>query len=421
MKEYIVSHNGKWWHFFMKPFYGLCFRKKEGGRFSPFEVLLSEACEDFCATCDGEKIHLVCQNQNGSILYLCFADNTWRKTILLENKNATPYPKHFRLVPMGGFINLFYIIAYKEKYMLVHQVITAENRPPTVVDRITPHLPLFSVSVHTGTDIAILYENESGTTGTRLYRWSQKNFSRFVPVAPAENYMAKTFLHEKQDKVRYGGLQKINGVDNLIYFEKNNGGDCTPAQTIYLDCPADANPIFSKDGEKLYLVWQEGGGIMSANSADDGKTWSKPIRYMIPAGSSVVCYGIAKEGLIQMAYGYAKEQEIVLYGTLPLEDLAITPAVPQYRLAGQEVVDFAKENNGLKESDPLLPPDPVLMQIRQELANLKEQIFTLRARLAKLANRLEDSPLPLTQEDITIDEILLKNEMTTKQKNIKQS
>ncbi len=413
MKEYIVSYGGKWWHFFIKPFYGLCFRKKEGSRFTPFEVLLSEACQDFCVTCDGEKIHVVCQNQSGSILYLCLADNTWRKTILLENKNATPYPKHFCLVPMGGFINLFYMITYKEKHMLVHQVITAENRPPTIIDRILPHAPFFSVSVHAGTDILVLYENESGITGTRLYRWSQKSFGRFVPVAPAENYIAKTFLPEKQDKIRYGGLQKINGVDNLIYFEKNSRGDCTPAQTIYLDCSTDANPIFSKDGEKLYLVWQEGGGIMSAHSVDDGKTWSKPVRYVIPAGSEVVCYCIENEGLIQKAYGFAKEQEIILYGTPPLEELSSKPVVPQYRLAGQEAVDFARENGGLKESEPLLPPDPVLMQIRQELASLKEQVFTLRAALAKLANPLENSPLPLTQEEITIDEVLLKNEMTT--------
>ena len=47
MHEYLLYYQNKWWHFFIKPFYGLCYRKKEGSRFGNFEVLLADAAEDF--------------------------------------------------------------------------------------------------------------------------------------------------------------------------------------------------------------------------------------------------------------------------------------------------------------------------------------------------------------------------------------
>jgi len=89
MREYIAAYQGAWWHFFIKPFYGLCFRKKENGRFQKFEVLLPEACEDFCVLSAEQCIHVVCQTKIGSILYLCLDNGVWRNTVLLESKSGT--------------------------------------------------------------------------------------------------------------------------------------------------------------------------------------------------------------------------------------------------------------------------------------------------------------------------------------------
>jgi len=113
MQEYLVRHHDKWWHFFIKPFYGLCYRRKEGVHFLHFEVLLPDICEDFCALSSGGQIHVVCQDKAGSILYLSYDGETWRKSVLLESKTASPYPKHFTLLPMGNHLNLFYIIYWE--------------------------------------------------------------------------------------------------------------------------------------------------------------------------------------------------------------------------------------------------------------------------------------------------------------------
>ncbi|MBE7049128.1 MAG: hypothetical protein E7393_07225 [Ruminococcaceae bacterium] len=425
MSEYIVKYGDKWWHFFIKPFYGLCFRKKEGSRFSNFEVLLSDACDDFCVLSVENQIHLVCQDKNGSILYLVMQDEMWRKTVLLESKSGTVYPKHFTLISIGGFINLFYIIMYKEKYMLVHQIITMEDRPPTVVDRIENTIPPFLVAAHTGTDISILYENESGTVGTRLYRWSRKTFAGFIPVNPSAKCFVRAFRHELGGRVRYAGFLTVEGIQNLVYFEKNEAGEYTEPTTVYLDCSKEAAPVFCQDGERLYLVWQEAGGIMSSYSINDGKKWSKPIRYMIPAGAETVLYGISENGETRYVYGYAKEQELVLYATPDLSDTIARHEQREFRPEGYDVVEFATEQGGKLEEPPMQTINPFITQIKEELVKFKEQFIHLHMEIADLREKIEQvveqqtiaggekvniipDTVPLAEED-AIDAVLLKN------------
>lgn len=398
--ECLVQHRGKWWHFFIKPFYGLCFRKKEGRFFSNFEVLLPEACEDFCAVTANEQIHIVCQDKSGSILYLTLEEETWRKTVLLESKTAAAYPKHFRLLSVSGFVNLFYTIAYKEKTMLVHQIITTEDKPPVVIDRIAAGEPPFSVCPETGTDLAVLYANESGITGTRLYRWSKKAFSGFLPVHPASGCRVYALLPEKGGRVRYAGFSVTENIHNLVYFEKTEGGDYTAPVVVYLDCPAEAAPVFCKNGEKLFLVWQESGGILSAYSADDGAKWSKPVRYVLPAGAETVCYMLSSRDGIRYAYGHEKELDIVFYGDEGLSEEAPREEQRHFRPAGYEAEAFAGAEGGLPEQNEVCAPDPITLRLKQELFSVKEQLLNLKAEVAALRESLSaaDVRLPIETE-----------------------
>lgn len=412
MHEYITFHQGKWWHFFMKPFYGLCVRKKEGTRFSNFEVLLAEACEDFCAISADGGIHLICQDTNGQILYLFMEQDIWRKTVLLESKEAKAYPKHFRLISVGGFINLFYTILHKEKYLLIHQVITAEDRPPTVVDVVQPSAPPFWVQMYNGTDIAISYENDKGVSGSRVYRWSRKAFSRFMPVHPSEQCIVKSFLPEPDGTIHYAAFRMVDGFCNLMYFKQNQEGTYTDPLTVYLDCPLDATPIFSRAEHKQYLVWQENGGILSARWQENEGNWSRPVRYMIPAGTETVLYHISDGDVMRYAYGYGTGQDIVIYGADGLAEPVQRRKAPQYRPVGYEVEEFA-ESMGAGEEKPSFLPTPLMGQFKEELSRVKEQLFRLRMENKELTERLdaveEKLKVPLADEAI-IDEVLLFNE-----------
>ncbi len=394
MQEYLIRCQGHWWHFFMKPFYGLCFRKRENGRFLNFEVLLPEACEDFCAAGVGDGIHIVCQDKSGSILYLTQEKEVWHKTTLLESKSSVPYPKYFSLVPMGGFLNLFYVIAYQEKHMLVHQILSAPDKPPTVVDRITLQSPPFLSVAHTGTDITVLYENESGISGQRLYRWSRKEFGRFVPVHPAAGPSVRGALVEPGDRVRYAALQTVDSVSNLVYFEKTEQGQDTPPVTVYLDCPKDAVPVFCHDGGRLYLSWRENGGVMSSYSVDDGGKWSKPVRYMKGASVSPVLYGIWEGGAFRQAYGYEQDRDIMLYACPGLQEEMVERTRPAIHPRGYEAQAFAR-SMGMPEEESRPTADPVVEQLQDEIRHIKNQLFDLRQMIAKLS---EEQAKPETEE-----------------------
>ncbi len=387
MQEYLVKRSDVWWHFFIKPHYGLCFRKREGGRFSNFEVLYPEGSTDFCAVVMGEEIHLVCQNQNGGIVHLSLLDETWHKTVLLESKSGVPYPKYFSLVPVGKFLNVFYIITYQDKYMLVHQIPGLTDKPPAVVDRIQMDTPPFIVRNRTGTDLLLCYTNESGVSGYRVYRWSGKTFGRFIPINPALGAVVKNLRIEAGDRVRYVALQSVNGIRNLICFESNSEGIYGEIKTVNLDCPVDTVPVFGKDGETLYISWYERGAVTVSRSEDDGKKWSKPMRYIKGASADCILYGIWEKDGFRQAYGYEKEGDIVFYSGESLSGKEIKKQ-RGYRPAGYEAEDFAKEmgHDALEE-----PPsvNPVFEALMQEISALKEQFLQLRQLYAVLLERTE--------------------------------
>ncbi len=387
MQEYLVHCQGTWWHFFMKAHYGLCFRKKESGRFSGFEVLYPEGCLDFAAAKIGESIHLVCQNQSGGLVYLSFTDEVWHKTLLLESKSNAPYPKHFSLVPVGKFLNLFYVIAYQDKYMLVHQIPGLSERPPVVVDRLLMETPPFVAVNHKGSDISVCYKNESGVSGCRVYRWSAKTFGQFVPVNPALGCTVKNLMIETGDRVRYAALKPLDGVMNLVCFQKDADGRYKEAVTVNLDCP-EAVPVFGQDGERLYLSWYESGSIMSSYSTDGGEKWSKPMRYMKGSSVNPVLYGIWDEDGFRQAYGYEKDQEIVLYADEGLSDKTKTRRNSGFRPAGHEAEAFAREMGQAEKAEPI-GTDPIFEMLRKEISAAKEQLLILRQSYADVVERLE--------------------------------
>ena len=407
MEEHFVYCQSIWWHFWIKPLYGLCFRKKEQGRFYGFEVLLPDACEDFYVLVKEDCIHLVCQDRSGNILYLFYGETGWQKATLLESKSAVPYPKHFSLVPMGNFLNLFYVIAYQERHMLVHQILTDENRPPSVIDYIRPATPAYLCCTR-GSDITVLYENEASISGSRVFRWSKKVFSQFMPTHPQCTGLVRDVLSEPGNMTRYAAIERREGFLNLIYFEKNGDTDFTEPVTVALDLPPDACPVFCRENEKLYLIWQEGGTVMSSHSIDEGKKWSKPIRYMKGSGTAPIRYIIHDGSTYRKNYGYEKDGNPVFYVGKSLADPAPASSAPAVLPEGYEAESFAKEMGATLPETPS-EKDPLLDLLQQELTRTKGQVLSLKKELSELSRRIEklEDPSPNVSHDfVDTDPIL---------------
>lgn len=387
MREYIVAFDGEWRHFFIKQNVGLCHRKKDGFKFSDYRVLLKGAESDFCVYATEKNIHIVCQDTNGSVLYLIYDGVSWKKITLLESKSAKPYEKNFTIISMAGYINLLYVIENKERFALVHHTLI-EGNGPTIVDYIKKDEVPFFATKGEETDFTLFYTNEEGVSGKRLYKWSQKAYQDFLPLS-LKNINIKFAQKDNGEKLSLVFTKKTENIRSLIYARADEDMNISEEFPVYLDCKENIVPVMSHYGEKEYIVWSEYGSVMTSYIDKSGR-WSKPVRYAKSSTGEAVLYEICKDGKYEYFYGMPREHDIILYGT---HDILKAPP-------------NSSNGNNFKKMESV-PPE-TLKEQAEHIKRLYEELSSQKKILQELAARLETiiSCVPIADEE-DIDKILL--------------
>lgn len=384
MREYIIAYRGNWIHFFIKPHIGLCSRKRNGFKFEEYEIVSLGATADFCVYSSGELIHVVCQDEKGSVLYLLYDGKVWKKTILLESRTAKPYNKNFTMVNLSGYINLLYLVENKEKVMLVHQILDSSSSPEVVAYIKNDAVPFCVCPHHHETSFSVYYTDENGMSCKQLYKWSQK---KFLKTSPFEENLSIKFSEEFKEGHALAATQKTGNITTLIYVDKNN-----EKSPVYLDCRSDIIPVISEYGGKHYMVWTEHGSIMSSCLKSDGK-WSKPMQYAKSSSTETKLYAVCTKGRYEYYYGTKRENDITLYGT---HDILKKP--PSF--SGSE--DNAFAHFASHETEKLL------ISQEKQIKLLCHELSVQRQRLADLSEKIESllNTVPIADEE-AIDNILL--------------
>lgn len=385
LKEYIIYYENTWMRFFINRF-GLCVSKMEHNRFSGFEILLSDAKDDFCAAHGGELISLVCQTKDGDILYLTYDGSVWEKTILLKGKEKKSYNKYFTLVPIGKFMNLFYVINHEGKSMLIHHILDGAAVSPEVVDYINPSGIRFFAAPHISSDISLSYTNLNGICGTKIYRWSQKSFLHFVPLTKESGLLPPFAYITAADTYIAAPRAKEAGASLMFYLKKDNG----ELKEVMLSkhCSENADPVILQLGEKLCIQWRDKGSIISAFSDDGGRSFSKPIKYMKNASAENTLYVIDNGKTVTHCYGSSSGSTITFYSA---PELLLTLKNTQKRQAeiiteGYDAEEFAK-NAGYKKASGW-EEDPYVTQ--KELKAELEMLFKTMDEYNKVIKELNE-------------------------------
>lgn len=432
MQEYIVSYQGHWWHFFYKPSYGLCFRKKDGMRFGDFEILLKESESDFCVFSAGKFIHIVCQDHVGTILYLSYNGENWEKLPLLTNKEGKATPKHFSLLAVGNRLNLYYVIEYKEKNMLIHQLLHAPSTEPMVADYITATPCPYHACLHSSNNLTVCYQNTQGICGMRTYLWSQKSYQPFRKI-PFSALSSPTMLLDEDDTCHFAAVTELEGVRNLIYFRRESDGSFSDSSTIYLDCGENPEAVFFRKDNRLYLEWLDNGSVMMSYISEENEKWKKPVKYMRNATTPVVLYHICEEGKTNSYYGFSDNGTINLYGegNLLSESPKASP-LPKYRPRGFEASEFAKqfgyqpretEASTVQEFISVEEYQKEHAKIKQLLSKQNDIVLDLLQRISKLEENLKnntsahDNSSPAQNEE-DIDTILFNEKEIKKPSDV---
>ena len=417
LQEYLLAADGVWWHFFYKNTYGLCFRKKAGAYFSDFEILEKDCQEDFCVTLVGNTIHLVCQGNDGSILYFCYEQAVWQKEIILKSRDQTPTPKHFALSVISGSINLFYILSYQEKMMLIHHILNRADEKPHVVDYLDPIDANFCLAPHNGTELSLCYKNANGACGLRSYRWSSKSFSPFFVIDASGNMSSPVLWVHEDDSISIAAVLCIEGIYNLVQLRREADGSLTPPTTVYLDCTRHPAHTLSARDSALVLEWLDGGSVMTSTKASEAEKWRKPTKYMRVTSGEVVLYHICQKGKTAPYYGSNHGNDIRLYGAEHL--LSMPPEKTEktgFRPEGSDALDFARMFGYKRPENDSFSPDYVTREeLLKELSAIEKLLKEQEKRIKELSRWLDNHKTEsIAENEADIDAILLKEHRSAK-------
>ncbi len=392
MQQYVVAYGGAWWHFFLNRSGALCFRRKEGARWSGYEILLPGIAPDFSVIAREDRIHIVCQDTDGRILYLQYGEEKWQKTVVYESgEGETAYPKYFFLTTVAGYLNLFYVLRYKGRPMLVHQIMGMGGT--NMIGYITPSERPFCVVESAGTDLAVFFVNADGVLGLRKYLWSKKDFAAFVPI-PLEAGLGVPHAIPAKDGYHLCGVVQVDGVDTVAYVRLGPSGEAKRTATLYLDAVEGCIPLLLDTREKLYVVWNEYNGIYYAASADDGASWDKAVRFIKNDTIPAVRYAVSSEQQQLLCYGYERDGDISLFLASALLEEAPSKRPPkrEFQPAGRDVEQFAEESAHFTRYQMTRSEEPksyiTMQSIYAELCALKEQVTACMREASMLRDGL---------------------------------
>ena len=207
----IKTNNGRCIYLFENN--GLCMKDLTSYS-NRYKLIYPELAGDFCVVDTGfGEMGIICQNKEGSIVFIKENDGEFIKTILLNSKNKLVYDKHFVLLLHGRWLG---IIEYKENNLLSFQLADNENEPPMAVDYIKNKK--YFTFVDDDYNRIFIYNKES-SFGYKAFKWSQKRFEEYEVLEEGElitalkGFCDDCYIIYKKDGQKYLLKLKSHGIN----------------------------------------------------------------------------------------------------------------------------------------------------------------------------------------------------------------
>ncbi len=308
--EPILFFDGNWYHIYLDAVQGLCISKKTDFKFSRFARLMPNAYDDFSAVATETKLHIVCQDHEGAIIYFTYDGQQWNTQRILESKRKTPERKNITLKLIGNFVNLFYAIHTKDAYLLVHQLLGETIGQPKIVDEMIG--TEFSVCNHQTSDLTVFYQNSDNLCGTRKFRWSKKDFEEFCPLECSCVLEHAVILADKHDNLQIAAYATFEKFVNILFLTKHaQTGEMNIAAIHLVSGIADGLALSEIDGMPT-ISWCENGLVMSTTLSEDDR-WPAPKKLIRSATQETVCYQIQAKKEHLISYGFMQENRQLFY------------------------------------------------------------------------------------------------------------
>lgn len=358
----IYYEDGKKVHFFHSADNGLCINASDG-----VQVLLKDAYHDFDVCRLGNEIYLICQNMQGDLIFLKYFDSKWHKYTLLLSKVKQAYEKNFYLLATGSCMQLFYTIKSAGKCLLVQQIL-GKGAEPVVIGAVHEGTQPFYAVADSELNTYIYYQNENGSFGYKMYKWSSKALGDFCPLKD----VVCTSVYAVIDSY---GRHHICAVHSksIVYFMRGIDG-AVSAQASIACSPhqGDVAPYIGFYENKIFVIWQQQRSVMYAISSDNAESFSSPVRIMSTA-SEPVMFSVQRKHERCREFGYFVGDDIRFF-SVGASGKA-TPTSQRIQEPDRHII----RRSSFAESE----------SIPNEITRLKSAVSALGQEVSALKNRLE--------------------------------
>jgi hypothetical protein len=293
-KQIIIKNSlGVSYHVFYESGHGLFLRMLGESRVWSRGYLLSElAVNDFSVILDRDDIfHFVFQTKDGQILYGHGRHGQIEIQLVLSSRDITPWPKHVSLLILKDLIIFFYMIRYKDRYLVSMQTIKKGSlSKPIAIDYVDGPDSHFLSFIDPSDTCHLIYTN-SGSGETRLLH-RIFNEDQGIFTSPEK-------LYATPDNILFlSAVCTENNQINLI-FQVHDGNAYQALYKNFSD--KQIEPMYNstvppgytglvRNNETLYFFRVCNQTIYFRSSRDQGRNWTDESRYFFGNGGALNCF-----------------------------------------------------------------------------------------------------------------------------------
>lgn len=235
------------------------------------QILQSDVKAGFDLVTDEEgNFHMVVQALDGSLIYLTYDFDNWKKYIILQSKSSRSTMSRFKSFVLNEKIHCFYILDFSGKSMLVHHIFspTEPAATPNVISY-TDSAKNFSCVLDSDNRIHIFFFNESSRLQYKIYHSGVYADS----TVPVEDDIKDISVICDQIGVHLLYTAKMKSYYTLIYYSLT----AKERKIISFGDSNISTGYIYIHGKNIYVQWRERMRCYQCVSADGGITFKKPV------------------------------------------------------------------------------------------------------------------------------------------------
>ncbi len=265
---YLTDAYGTKWMFYVNNSNHLCYTR--GG--IKDEILFKNITNEYDIAIDAYgHFHILLEDADGTLIYIRYNYNEWKKYEILKNKSSSPKISNIKLFMADKSPIAFYVLEHSgQKFLAEQKIREGVSTAPMIIDTLGKG-EVLSIILDSEKCFHLLYKNELGKATYKTAPFGAKSFS--VQEFLCEHDLVRTaLLEDKSGYIHFAYIANINSYHTVCYYNtkdrliKNLAFGVNPKVKISLAC----------SDEKIYVRWLDGQRVYECVSANGGETFAKP-------------------------------------------------------------------------------------------------------------------------------------------------